>query len=236
MNRSLVFALLLIPACGDRDDDDPPEEESTDYDGVDVARDAQTVYEDTTTEAGVAQLMVPYGYEETRDEAGLCDSMEALADEFDDGDCLTMTCAGYTITAEFDQCSGYYGLADLSGTITGTYGFDADGISISIETTGLGVGDTTIDMSAAAEVPWTMDALQLETTTTITHDSVEVTFGGEYAVGLDYDAECVTLDGEWSAAFPNSTWGATATALEKCAGECPSGSVTLSAEAAGDGY
>jgi hypothetical protein len=148
-----------------------------------------------------------------------------LPTRFSPAGCVVATKAGATVTYLLTDCTGPYGLAHVTGTITAVYSRAAAGaVQVVVTGTGLKVNQATLDLNS------TVVATQAggTKTTQVTSDTkgtgprgAVLTRKGSYSTSFDGSAECLTLSGTWETAVGQRKSSTVVTAYKRCKGQCP---------------
>ena len=143
--------------------------------------------------------------------------------------CATVTSSGSNITIKYNDCTGPRGLVHVTGELDLAVSVSLAGvISVHGTATNLQVNNAvlTIDADATYEVSGTDHTLTVMTMgsgtgprgNAIEHD-------GNYTVTWDTTSQCGSIDGTWSTEIGSADRGNDVN-LSKCAGSCPTGTVT----------
>jgi hypothetical protein len=145
-------------------------------------------------------------------------------------DCVTASRVDAVITYELDNCTGPFGLANVTGTITVTFSLVTEGIKAEAVATGLFVGGSTMDINATGiySVANNKQTLVVDTTGDGTGPrGVSFVRNGSYTLSWDTYAGCATLDGTWSTQVLGRTWSTTVDGFSKCQDRCPAAGGTI---------
>lgn len=147
--------------------------------------------------------------------------------------CVTTDTQGSTTTYTFEDCTGAYGLVNLSGDLEVAFTIRPQEIEISL-TGEVTANQTTVTLDADIKLLETGPAEQL---TVQTRSSALGVFGhlleqsGGFTATFDEESGCITLDGSWTVRIGARDWTLAITSFEQCPGACPSagGSITFEA-------
>jgi len=149
------------------------------------------------------------------------------ASRYSPAGCVTVTQNGLDITLVFDQCTGPLGLRQLDGELDLSVSLGAGGaIDVTAHAAGLQIGQATMDLDSTAVYTVSGTTKSLAVTTHGTGVGAlgnDVVHDGDYTA--TWDTSCVSIDGSWSTEAGDKARSTTASIM-RCAGQCPSGTVT----------
>jgi hypothetical protein len=144
--------------------------------------------------------------------------------------CLVTTVSGSTAVYALDDCTGPYGLAHVTGTVTVEYSRQGDGLGYVASTQGLDVNSATVDFENHGVYTRTGTTHELRGSvsgTAIGPRGHVLTREGERTFTWDSESECMALEGDWVTAVDGRSWTTEVRALEKCVHRCPADGGTV---------
>jgi hypothetical protein len=157
--------------------------------------------------------------------AMVAEAEAALADTFTPAGCVTSTVTGPSASLVFQDCSGPYGLLDMSGAVNLAFSINAESqVATSMSAVGLQVNGATIglNLQGVTTDDGTSGARTYELITGgagATRDGVPVARAGNYTAVVE--GECLVLNGAWSVTIQTDVRAATFTSFKRCASACP---------------
>lgn len=143
--------------------------------------------------------------------------------------CATVARAGAQVTITYRDCTGPRGLAHVSGVLVLTV-TSATTSAITVHGTSADLkvnrASLTVDATATYTVTGTSHTLAVTTTSTGTGPRGNaVDHEGDYTIAWDTATMCHTIDGHWQTEL-GARERSNDVALQRCAGGCPTGTVT----------
>ncbi len=143
--------------------------------------------------------------------------------------CATAATNGADVTITYNDCTGPRGLVHITGTLDLAVTVSlTGGISVHGTSTGLMVNKATLDIDTDASyaVTGTTHTLTVKTDGDGTGPRGNpVEHDGNYTITWDIGSQCGSIAGNWSTELGSSTRSNNVD-LMRCAGSCPSGTVT----------
>lgn len=143
--------------------------------------------------------------------------------------CVTATASGATVTYQFTDCTGPWGLVHVTGTAVATYSPAAGGFNVAVTATGLRVNGATVDLNTTATVTGPAGARTAQVATQSHGTSargLSFTRSGNYTAS--WDGTCLGLGGTFSTEVARASWTTTVTDFRVCRSECPqSGTIAV---------
>ena len=145
--------------------------------------------------------------------------------------CLTTTVNGAEVTYVFNNCTGPYGMVNVTGTVKAVYSRAAGGgVQVVLTGTGVKVNDATVDLNSTVKASQANGVKKAD----VVADSSGTgprgnafTRNGTYTVTYDTTSECVTLDGTWTTRAGVRTSTTTVAGYQRCKGACPKSGGTV---------
>lgn len=145
--------------------------------------------------------------------------------------CATSTQAGATVTYVLNDCSGPYGLVNVTGTIVAQYArAPGGGVQVTLTSTGLKANRATLDLAATvrAQAQGGVKRAQVEVDALGTGPrGTPLRRQGSYAVIFDATAQCFTLEGTWETTVAGASASTQVSGYQRCAGACPKAGGTV---------
>jgi hypothetical protein len=145
--------------------------------------------------------------------------------------CLTTTTTGATVTYVFNNCTGPYGMVNVTGTVTAVYSrASTGGVQVVLTGTGVKVNAAVIDLNSTVKAS---QANGVKTADIVTDTSGtgprgnSFTRNGTYTVTYDSTAECVTVAGTWTTKVGVRTSSTVVAGYRRCKGTCPAAGGTI---------
>jgi hypothetical protein len=152
---------------------------------------------------------------------------------------VTNTTIPGTLALDLTDCSGPYGLANVSGKAAIVFSIDKDEVLASLTATGLKANDNTLTINANGVITRDGDSRMLALTTNgggVGADQRLISRNGSYTFSWDVTTRCFTLIGTWGTTVTSastdttdtSIWTTTVKDYGRCPGQCPTdkGSIT----------
>lgn len=211
MTLSLLFVLPLF-ACGGAQDD-----------GETAADSAEAA---SVTSALTATVTAPVSATDVTG-ASAARSAAGATQHFQPAGCATAVVNQNVVTYTLKGCSGPYGLAQVSGTVTATF---TGGVGTKVDLAGQGVSAnrSTLTLAASATItgPEGMRTAQVSSTTSATGPNGRtVNHSGAYTAS--WDGMCLGLAGSFTTASAGQSFATSFTSYKRCQGGCPSGSISI---------
>ena len=222
--RSWLFGALSVlalvtggPGCGRMNADEENADEAVDSaemtqaEGALIAsgtEDDSATADATFTAAGLTALAVAGG-----------------AARFHPAGCATVSAVGTTLTYTLTNCTGRFGLVDVSGTLVAALTDGTDGVDIAVTGSAIKANRATLDLTASAVLTDVAGTRKLVVTTHsegVGPRGNSFTRDGSYTTTHDPATACLTLDGQWALEGAAGVGRSTkVTGLERCDGMCP---------------
>lgn len=148
--------------------------------------------------------------------------------------CATAQATGSTVNYTFNNCTGPYGLVNLSGQVAANYTLVAGGgVTVTLSGTNLKANGSTVTLNATAVVTGTAGNRQATVTSSTSAQTSRgrtISHSGSYTAG--WDGSCLTLTGAFTTQIGLLGWSTSITNYKRCQGMCPaSGTVVITAGA-----
>lgn len=225
--RSTLFALALSPlalsACGGAAGISTDGENAAD--SADTA--SVTASMSSLTTDGVDASAT------TADAAAMSAQVKAMALLQPQG-CATAVVTGSSVAYTFNNCTGPYGLLNLSGNVTANYTMVAGGgVTVTLSGSNLKANGSTVTLNATAIVTGTAGSRQAAVTSSTSAQTSRgrtISHSGNYTAG--WDGSCLSLNGSFTTQIGLLGWSTTIANYKRCQGMCPaSGTVVITAGA-----
>ena len=228
-----LFSLFSLVACGAKDDDTTPASSSTSTeliengaDGNDASSNVQSL-----TRALMPEMQTVMG--------GTAGAPGAASTLFSPSSCVGKDQQGDVITYTLTGCSGPFGLATVTGTVTVTVKPAAGpGVTADIVGTGLQINKGTADYTASAVLTFAGTKRNMSwngKTTGKTGRGRAYERTGSWTLAWDVGGECVSIDGTATGKIGEKETETTVTGFQKCKDACPaSGTLVVKDAASGD--
>lgn len=151
--------------------------------------------------------------------------------------CIVTTISDNTAVSVFTNCTGPLGQHTFNGTVTSTWTFAPDMLTVTHDATGFKIDNATVDHTATivyTKSGTTYSRHRSGSTTGTTGNGESLSHSFDYTATYDPTTKCITRDGSASASIGNRQYSASVTGYERCGvGDlgCPkSGTVTLARE------
>ena len=191
--------------------------------GTDLAEEASDSVDAVTAEAAlVVSAMDGITASTTPEEAA--NAAAANAGTFWTEGCYTYLIDGASVTYEMTSCSGPFGLAQVTGSITVTYRPTTSSYGFDITTTNLAIGDASVSYTLMADVA--TDARNVRVTSSGNATGRRghvVTHEGTYDLRWNGSSSCAGLDGSWSTTVGARTFTTQVAGWQRCGSSCPTG-------------
>ena len=209
----LLVALVALPACKS----DPAEEGDT--------ATASEAVDSTMATASEAQLVLSIAEPAAAVDVTVDGTAAALTASLTPSGCAESSVSGNHVSYTFNDCSGAYGLAHLSGTVEVDYTISLAGVNVSVTANAVSANGAELDVDASATFKQSGSTKTVTVTTESSgHGAMgrAATRNGSYTASWDTATSCVALDGSWSTAGAEArTWSTTVSDFEACSGACP---------------
>jgi hypothetical protein len=231
----LMLSITAAPSCGD---DGGATQFSDEYG---PAVEGEEAVEGAAIEAGLMALGIAAAEPDATIDDIVAAGSLSFGSALQDPQCVTTTVAGAVATHVMRDCTGPYGLLEVSGALTAHYRFSADGLTVALESTGLEANGGTLSLSASGVSSAVDDQQRLAVTTSsafIGPKGSEISRFGAYTASWDATKGCLGLTGTWSSTTSEGIrWSTAVAAYERCEGRCPEpgGTVTLTGGGGGGG-
>lgn len=147
--------------------------------------------------------------------------------------CLSKNVAGNIVTYTLNSCSGPYGLALVTGTLTATYTVSVSGstptLTVDLVGTGLKVNGMTVDVASTAKISGPASSRSASVSSTskaTTARGNSITHAGMY--DATWDGMCMTLSGSFATQADSKSYATVISGYKKCLNACPTqGTVTF---------
>jgi hypothetical protein len=237
MRRATLIALFLAAGCGGAD-------------GLNNSESALVTDNDTASSTDDA---VETGVEEPLSgsdpsDPGAVDPSSTAADQlakvktnsgrwFTPAGCIVTTITGNTAVSVFTNCTGPLGQHTFNGTVTSTWTFATDMLTVTHDATGFKIDNATVDHTAT--IVYTKSGTSYSrhrtaSTTGTTGNGESLSLSVDFTASYDSSSKCITRDGTASASIGSRQYSASVTGYQRCGvGDlgCPkSGTVTLARE------
>ncbi len=217
MQKVFGVAFLAVAWSACSGGDGSPATESADQALTSAATAAQQV--------ALLQAAVPLEDGLTAEElAGLAD-----ATDFEPSGCATVSVSGTTATWTFEDCTGSWGLARVSGTLTVDYRVGPRGASAEVSSSDLTLNGRPVSLQATVTRTRSGSTETLATDSQLTLETARLgnlDWTGQVSAEWEEGGDCVTLNGTWTAAYEAATWTVQATDFRVCSSGCPTGRLT----------
>ena len=149
--------------------------------------------------------------------------------------CITTTIAGNTATSVFNNCTGPLGLHTYNGTVTSTWSFAANMLTVTHSASGFQIDRATFDHDAT--IQYTKSGTlytrhRSGTTTGTTAAGTAISHSFDYTASYDSAQKCITRDGSSNGSIGGRAFSRSIEGYQRCGiGSlgCPkSGTITLS--------
>ncbi|MBI5517626.1 MAG: hypothetical protein HY909_27900 [Deltaproteobacteria bacterium] len=215
---SLALALGLA-GCGGADDD----EASASADSVDTASSTASLL---TVSADPAMTSVVPSAAATMAAARAGTYLQPPS-------CVQATATGATVNYTLTNCSGPYGLAQASGTVTAVFSMQGAAVGVALTGNLTFARGARLNVNASAVVTASGTGRTATVTTMSSGTGARgqsVTHNGSYTAAWDTAAMCLSLSGSFMTTSLGRSFSTTVANFRKCAGACPqSGTVAVSA-------
>ncbi len=217
MQKTFVFAFLAIAWGACSGGDGSATTESADQALTSASTAAQQV--------ALLQAAVPLEDGLSAEElAGLAD-----ATDFEPSGCATVSVSGTTVTWTFEDCTGRWGLARVSGSLTVDYRVGPRGASAEVSSSNLTLSGRPVSIQATVTRTSSGSSETLAADSQLTLETARLgslDWSGQVSAEWEEGGDCVTLSGTWTAAYQAASWTVQATDFQVCASGCPSGRLT----------
>lgn len=207
-----------------------------DTDEQQTASDQTDSTDETSAEAVLAQALTASDPSAADGDALAASAVDSVDSEFDPG-CVVAVANKNVVTYTLTECTGPWGLLNVTGTVVATYAYLPEGkISVALQGTGITVNNSVGDWKATVLRSQASNVRELEVNTDwkgYTADNRPTSRKGNYTSVLDFNAMCLSLDGAWNTKVGLVSWDTVVAGFQVCQGECPKdgGSVTWTAGA-----
>jgi hypothetical protein len=139
--------------------------------------------------------------------------------------CITSVRAGAKVTFTVVNCTGPYGLVNVSGTVVATYSRTSTGAAqVVVTATGLTANTLTLDVNATA-ISTQVGSIKTANVTSASSGTgprgITLTRDGTYTVTYDSATACITVNGAWQTDVGARTATTTVSNFARCKGACP---------------
>ena len=144
---------------------------------------------------------------------------------FTPSSCVTAVQAGPKVTYTLVNCTGPYGLVNVSGTLVATYSrASTGGVQVLITGTGLKANKAVIDVNAtviATQAGSTRSASVTGTASGSGPRGISLSRDGQYTITYDSETSCATVNGSWKTDVGARSSTTTVSNYGRCKGACP---------------
>ncbi len=226
MNRSVLSCLSLVSlvslvglsACGSTPAPTPTSDTSVAGEAIDSASVSQQEL----------ALMVPAaeGSGSAKFPELMARSAAAAAGNFySPAGCFNATSSRATVTYTLTDCSGPYGLANVSGEIQVTYSIVFGGIGLAVSGSGITASGASLDLSATGVYAASGSSGKIDVTSQSSGKGPlgnTVEHSGNYTGTWDTTTMCAGISGNWTTSgAAGRKWSTSVSSLQACASGCP---------------
>ncbi len=136
--------------------------------------------------------------------------------------CFTYLIDGASITYELTECSGPFGLARVTGTITVTYRETTSAFGFDVTTTNLTIGEASVSYTASADVATdSRNARVTSSGSAMGRRGHVIAYEGTYDLRWNGSSECAGIDGTWTTTIGARTYTTQVAGWQRCGDGCP---------------
>lgn len=165
------------------------------------------------------------------DEEAIAAEAQALAETiFAPSSCVESVAAGSTVTYTLNNCTGPYGLVQISGVANLAFtvaGFGS--VAVAFTAVDLQVNDATLGINVTGDLAVDEDGTKtwdlISTGGGATADGEPMTRTGAFQ--MTTTERCITLNGNWETTIGVSLWSTTVADFTRCEGACPESGVIV---------
>ena len=148
-----------------------------------------------------------------------------IGDRLKASGCAVVTQTGNTVTYALTNCTGPYGLVNVTGTVTAVYTrANSGGVQVVITGSGIKANNSTISLNATVI---STEANGIRTAVVTANGSGTGPRGaavgrvGNYTTTYDQANECITINGSWETSGAQNKASTVVSNYKRCKGTCP---------------